>query len=124
MFSSPTAAYLGGIFSGGTYYLALHSENPGPGCDNGELSGGGYERTACPLDHDSADEGEVIYNSDAVVFPIGTDNLGPVTHWSLWDDSESGAPAIYGEFQSPVTWNEGTRFVIQNGNISSVLLTS
>lgn len=85
------------LITTGTPYLALYTNNPGPGNTGTELTGGSYARQAITF---AAPVGSSVSNSATVNFsglPTST-----VTHYGVLSASSGGTLRVYGELNSSV----------------------
>lgn len=88
-----------------TLHVALHTADPGETGASNELAvANGYARipAAFTATGSSAD------NDADVVFGPATDNLGTVTHLSIWDALSGGNCWWKGPLDSSVSWPNGT----------------
>jgi hypothetical protein len=94
-----------------TWFLAIHTSNPGEDAANGELSGDGYARQSVSF----GVTGSVGSNTNLVTFGPATDNWGTITHFSLWDSVTGGNPLYYGPLDTSRTIETDDSLVVAIG---------
>lgn len=108
-YSAPATMYL-------ALFTAMSSGETGTGT---EVTGGSYARLAITNDATSwSRTSNVITNDNLLTFVTASANWGDATHWALMDASSSGNMLIYGEFDDPVTINNGSTFRVAAGQLS------
>ncbi len=103
-----------------TVYIALHSDDPGPGGDLNEITGLNYERGIIyytDWDFPVYGSGIVTTNVD-VTFPIAGDNWGSVSWLTIKDSFTDGNSFYRGEFDVPKNISTGDPFRIPAGDLS------
>ncbi len=86
-----------------TFYLSLHSSDPGDAAASSEVSGGGYARQSTTFTRSE----NVATNFTAVQFPEATADHGTVTHFGVWTASSGGTLVGSGAVAVSKTYNEG-----------------
>ena len=103
-------------------FLALHTADPDTeGLDN-ELFSGGYARTQVVFANNAGLSGNELTNSNAVVFPAGTSDLGQVNHFSLWNASVAVTCLYVGPLEGPSTWETGVSLALGVGVLKITML--
>jgi hypothetical protein len=83
-----------------TWFVALHTADPGETGATGELSGNGYARQSATFTEDT--NGLVDNDADINFGPNITTPWGTVTHVSVWDASSAGNCLAKGALSSSV----------------------
>jgi len=87
----------------GTFYVALHTADPGETGATAELSGDGYTREGDTF----TITGDTAGNDSALTFgPVSADK-GTVTHFSIWDASTAGNCICKGALTASRAWPSG-----------------
>lgn len=127
-FSTYAATSYGGVFVGSSItapagmYLALHTGNPTSAGTALELSGGNYIRKQVQFSAANGLNGRELTNSNAVVFPAGSADLGQVTWFTVWD-AESGGNCWYvGQLEAPSNWEVGVSVALAVGVLKITVL--
>ena len=86
-----------------TWFVALHTADPGETGATAELSGNGYARQSVTF---NASSGGLVDNTAELTFgPNITTNWGAVTHVSVWSAVTAGNCLMYGALSASVTIN-------------------
>lgn len=103
-----------------TMYLALFTAmSDGEAGTATEVTGGSYARLAITNDATSWSRlSNVVTNDNLLEFAAASANWGDVTHWALCDALSGGNKLIYGEFDDPITVNNGSTFRVGAGQLS------
>jgi hypothetical protein len=96
-----------------SWYVALHTADPGETGATGELSGNGYARQSATFTEDT--NGLVDNDADITFGPNTTTNWGNVTHVSVWDAVSGGNCLAKGALSSSVTINVNDSLKIASG---------
>lgn len=91
------AAVAAALVPGTTYYLSLHTADPGTTGAN-ELSGGTYARQAIVFS--TASSGA---ESNTALITVPNDGTSAVSYWGVWSASTGGTYETGGVLGSPVT---------------------
>ncbi len=110
------------ITASAAVYLALHTGNPDTDGSGNELSGGGYARTQVVFVNNPGLNGSELTNSLAIVFPVGTSDLGQVTHFTIWDSVVVGTCLYTGALEAPTTWETGVSLALGVGVLKITML--
>lgn len=87
----------------GTFYVSLHSGDPGEtGADN-ELSGDGYTREATTFTVTA----DTAASDDALTFGPATADKGTVTHFGVWDAVSAGNCIFKDALEAARAWPSG-----------------
>jgi hypothetical protein len=98
-----------------TWFVALHTADPGETGATAELSGNGYARQAATFTEDT--NGLVDNDSDVTFGPNTGSNWGNVTHVSVWDTVSAGNCLAKGALSSPVTINVNDSLKLAAGSL-------
>lgn len=96
-----------------SWFVALHTADPGETGTTGELSGNGYSRQSATFTEDT--NGLVDNDADITFGPNTTSNWGNVTHISVWDASTTGNCIAKGALSANVTINVNDSLKISAG---------
>lgn len=103
-----------------SWYVGLHTADPGEDATNAEISGNAYARTT--LTFSSADQPSTgiasCSNTGDVTFPTATGGAwGTISHISIWDADTGGNALVKGALTASKTVSDGDTFQIQTGNL-------
>ena len=100
-------------------YLALYKTNPTDSDTGSEVTGGGYTRQVVSFNAPSqqGDRG-TITNANTIEFSQATGDWGEFAYFGVRDAKDGGNLLVYGTFNKPQIVNEGTQFVIKQGDLS------
>lgn len=101
----------------GTFYVGLHTANPGETGATGEVATGSYARKDVPAagtDWNAAASG-LADNINAIQFVQATANWGTITHFSIWDAVSGGNCLLYGALAASKVVNSGDYFEFAAG---------
>jgi hypothetical protein len=99
-----------------TWYVSLHTADPGESGLGAEVSGGSYARVAVTFNAPSAG---ATANSGVVTFPTATASWGTVVSTAIWDSLTGGNMLKYGALTTSVAIGTGTTYTFAAGNIAS-----
>lgn len=103
----------------GQVYVALHTSDPSDTGEANELTASSYDRVTTTAGTDWDVSGSEYQNSVEIQFPTAQEDWGTVTHFSLWDGSESTDNALTAsELESNVTIENGDEPVFRSGGIT------
>jgi hypothetical protein len=98
-----------------SWFVALHTGDPGESGSANELVGNGYARQAVTFE--DAASGATQNEAQLTFGPNTGTNWGQVTHISVWDAASGGNCLFKGALSSAVTINVGDSLVIGAGNL-------
>ena len=102
-----------------TLYLALYKTNPTDADTGAEVTGGAYERPVIAFTSPTQQSDKAtISNSTRIEFQTSTSSWGEIAYYGIRDAKTGGNLLVYGVFNKPTMINEGTKFVVEQGNIS------
>jgi hypothetical protein len=96
-----------------SWFVALHTADPGETGATGELSGNGYARQSATFTEDT--NGLVDNDADITFGPNTGSNWGLVSHVSVWDAVSVGNCLAKGALSSSVTINVNDSLKIAAG---------
>lgn len=92
------------LFDTGTFYVSLHTADPGEtGASNELAAANGYARVSCTF----SVSGSVADNDATIEFGPATADQGTVTHFAVWDAATSGNCLGYGALDDSRAWPSG-----------------
>ena len=94
------------LANGTTYYVALHSADPGAEGANSELAGNNYARVACSNWPNAASKSKS--NGAAVAFAAPSANWTTPTYWSLWTAVSGGSCIYHDVITTPIACPQGS----------------
>jgi hypothetical protein len=102
-----------------TFYVSLHTGNPGETGASNEVSGGSYSRkdVAYGSEWTSAASGS-IENVNPIEFVQATANWGTITHFAIWDAVSGGNCLLYGALSSSKTVTADDFFEFGAGDLT------
>lgn len=104
----------GAVTRPASWFVGLHTADPGETGSTAELVGSGYARTAASF----TVTGSTAQNSGVVSFGPATANWTAATHFSVWDASSGGNCLMKGLLQASVTVNTGDSAQFAAGALS------